>query len=476
MILSAMPLRNRIYYRYNFCTCIMVRPLTIAGTVVLQLLVGTSCQSPPSGQPRLVLTSLLSRSSPTTPAAVLEPWEILQDPNPLPTIDELEQTAPQKEIDALVNQVVGTEPGILIQRFRPHPRWLWRQWFGTVLFHTFPTVLFNMSLALLFCWIVRRRYEADWDVWLPPPSGTFPRLEAIDKIWKTLMSLATFLLTFFVGQAYTFWRTLHDQGRGIQGRLNDINMLLAANGASVALPPNKKQTIKEPYTDEALAFLNSTATKLRVCHLLFWAANAPRFRILLTPRGLDRLVQVGFLPPLLKAQVLDATHGLPPARKWMALLESALMDCQEALVNPKAIQRYSNALEHALLDQFCRLRAFMATIPDQVDGRMPLAYAHFVQILVDLFLVVAPIAQYPEMGVFSVVLVGILTLFYRGLLDLAKVFLDPLDSEDYCEGAVYLNLAVFIREANAASTRWILGGRAAAAATSPTDKQHFAKQ
>ncbi len=77
------------------------------------------------------------------------------------------------------------------------------------------------------------------------------------------------------------------------------------------------------------------------------------------------------------------------------------------------------------------------------------------------------------MGVFSVALVGILTLFYQGLLDLAKVFLDPLDSEDYCEGAVYLNLAVFIREANAASTRWILGGRAAAAATSPTSKQHY---
>lgn len=73
------------------------------------------------------------------------------------------------------------------------------------------------------------------------------------------------------------------------------------------------------------------------------------------------------------------------------------------------------------------------------------------------------------MGVFSVVLVGILTLFYRGLLDLAKVFLDPLDSEDYCEGAVYIDLAVFIREANAASTRWILGGRAAAVSTPKND-------
>jgi len=68
------------------------------------------------------------------------------------------------------------------------------------------------------------------------------------------------------------------------------------------------------------------------------------------------------------------------------------------------------------------------------------------------------------MGIFCVVLVGILTLFYRGLLDLAKVFLDPLDMEDYCEGAVFLNLGVFIREANNSSMRWMLAGRAAVVA------------
>ena len=77
--------------------------------------------------------------------------------------------------------------------------------------------------------------------------------------------------------------------------------------------------------------------------------------------------------------------------------------------------------------------------------------------------------RYPEMGVFCVVLVGILTLFYRGLLDLAKVFLDPLDMEDYCEGAVFLNLGVFIREANNASMRWILAGRAAVFAGTAED-------
>lgn len=55
---------------------------------------------------------------------------------------------------------------------------------------------------------------------------------------------------------------------------------------------------------------------------------------------------------------------------------------------------------------------------------MPLAYAHFVQILVDFILFTAPLAQYGELGLFSVLSIGILTIFYSGMLDLAKVFLD----------------------------------------------------
>ena len=63
--------------------------------------------------------------------------------------------------------------------------------------------------------------------------------------------------------------------------------------------------------------------------------------------------------------------------------------------------------------------------------------------------------RYADLGVFSVLSVGILTVFFSGLLDLAKVFLDPLDNEDYREGCVYMDLAVLIREANGASVRWM---------------------
>ena len=65
--------------------------------------------------------------------------------------------------------------------------------------------------------------------------------------------------------------------------------------------------------------------------------------------------------------------------------------------------------------------------------------------------------RYADMGIFSVAMIGILTLFYHGLLILAKVFLDPLDNEDFCEGCVYLDLAVLLRESNGSADKWIEG-------------------
>jgi hypothetical protein len=331
-----------------------------------------------------LLPTVTAGISAFSPTAFLKPFEDATDPNPVASVAELEETATLEEIDAVMNVVVGTEGGIIIQRFRPHPDWLWKQWFGTVLFHASTTALKNMSLALAFCIVTRSVTQGDFQIFAIPDESFYPRLQAVDKIWKTLMSLTTFLLTFFVGQAYSFWRSFHDQGRGIQGRLNDINMLMATSAA--------RDRGNRCYTPESLEFLECVAKKLRIFHLLFWASNARRFRVLLTQTGLERMVQVGYLPREEKER-LDGLD-LPATQKWAAVMESALMDCQEGMRNKKIVKHPGNiALEQVVLDQFCRLRGLCATIPDLQDGRMPLAYAHFVQILVDSFLVFAPVAQ-----------------------------------------------------------------------------------
>jgi hypothetical protein len=154
-------------------------------------------------------------------------------------------------------------------------------------------------------------------------------------------------------------------------------------------------------------------------------------------------------------EVLDRTTDVPRTSKHEIMLGWILWKCRHA--KARKILQGDAGLEQVLLEKACALRGASGSVSAKMVGRMPLAYAHLVQVLVDSFLVLAPIAQYAELGVFSVVSVGILTIFYSGLLDLAKVFLDPLDNEDYREGCVYMDIAVLIREANGASRRWMNG-------------------
>ena len=99
---------------------------------------------------------------------------------------------------------------------------------------------------------------------------------------------------------------------------------------------------------------------------------------------------------------------------------------------------------------------------------MPLAYVHVVQVLVDTLLVLAPFALYPKMGVISILLSGMLVLFYRGFLALSKSFLDPLGNSDLTSIGQSLSVDVLISEANEDSLRWM-----AAAAAMPTSSGKY---
>ena len=111
-----------------------------------------------------------------------------------------------------------------------------------------------------------------------------------------------------------------------------------------------------------------------------------------------------------------------------------------------------------LFHKMTDLRATYAGIGDQLDGRIPLVYVHFVQILVDSFLLLAPFALYSELGIWSIAAVGLLTLFYSGLLDLSKILLDPLENDNFYKGSVNMDIGVLIAESNSGSTRWKRGG------------------
>ena len=68
-------------------------------------------------------------------------------------------------------------------------------------------------------------------------------------------------------------------------------------------------------------------------------------------------------------------------------------------------------------------------------------------------------ALYVKMGTFNIISTGLLTLFFKGLLELSKSFLDPFGREGY--RAHNIRVDVLVSEMNfGASSRWVEAGDA----------------
>ena len=87
--------------------------------------------------------------------------------------------------------------------------------------------------------------------------------------------------------------------------------------------------------------------------------------------------------------------------------------------------------ESVFVSNILGLRSRCNSISDEMAARMPMAYVHLVHLLVDSLLLLSPFALYPKVGWVIVPLSGLLTLFFRGLLELSKSFLDPFGNEEY---------------------------------------------
>ena len=280
----------------------------------------------------------------------IEPWEKAVDPNPGPTLEELEHT-PIEKIDGLLDHVIGYHGGIVIHRYKPERWWLWKQWYSTVLYHSLTYALINMTGTLLFCFLARYVCHGDWNIELlpDPEHPLIARLMLFDKIWKNMMGLVTFLLTFFVGQAYGLWRNFYDVARGIQGRMQDINLLLAAHAA---------RNEHGEYTPESRAYLEDVASKLRAFHLLMWANNASRFRVLLTHRGMSRLVARGVITAE-ENYTLDRLN-IAKNQKHCSYLEWVVTKTTQA--RKLGHIEYGAGFEQLFLEKVTHLRAAYGTI------------------------------------------------------------------------------------------------------------------
>lgn len=350
-----------------------------------------------------------------------------------------------REIDLIIDEISGVKAryeGDIIRRYKPNRFWLWKRWSGTILEQSWKASAFNMIVSILFISLIRKEVNPTWIVGGIPDARNpmIERFVGLGKLWHYILTLTTFILTFFLNKAHDLWQNVYSMGRKVQGRMNDIGMLLATTA---------ERDNEGKYTKKADVLLDDVALFSRLFHVFMWANYEKRYKILLTRRGMSRMFSRG----IMTRKQYDILCGLKYNEKpheaclmWMktrylkGIKEGALKD--------------SSSITDSLFATIKELRSTQASIGDAIDGRIPLAYAHFVQILVDTFLALAPFVLYSELGIWSIPAVGILTLFYSGLLDLSKIMLDPLNNDKCYKESVSMDIGVLIREGNAGSTRW----------------------
>jgi hypothetical protein len=175
--------------------------------------------------------------------------------------------------------------------------------------------------------------------------------------------------------------------------------------------------------------------------------------MLLSEEGLEKLVQAGELRPSEKTALLGS--ALPPSQYTYILLEWVGLHAMNGFKSGALSGDYG--LEENLLRQICALRAEYFNIGDYAAGRMPVAYVHLLQVLIDSLVILSPFALYPQVGSLSIILTGLLTVFFKGLLELSKSFLDPFGTEGF--PGQNIRVDVLVSELNfGAGSRWVYAG------------------
>ena len=350
-------------------------------------------------------------------------------------------------IDAFSGEKTKTSDGSLLRPYNPRTVWLLRQWRGTVIQYTWKKVVAMVIFTACLCLILDITVLPDYSVIeiLKDSQHKHPvlvHLELFGMSWNRLATLTTFVLTFFLNQAYTFWWNIYVYARTIQGKLNNISMLLAAAAS-------RSGGVLGELTPGAEKILDDVAHLARLTHSLYWAGVVKRYNILLTPQGLMRMLSRGLMKKEEYEKIVvlrkEGAHFISLGWLTTCIIQGA----EDGHIKAE------NASIQVILSQIAELRGFLALIPLMYVGRMPLAYVHFVEVLVTFFIISAPFALFPLSGYWAVLSVGILTLFYAGVLDLAKMLLDPLDNDGVHRKSFYetpsFDVGVLIRENNASS-------------------------
>ena len=353
----------------------------------------------------------------------------------------IEKASTQKLLDDLIDESVRTSARRpVMMQFDPSSGKIWRQWKGTVFSEVWRASVNKMIYAACV-YLLFKRYPVIKET-----------ISGMNVLWGQLLTVTTFTITFFVNQSYALWRKCYELSRRLQGRLHDLDMSLAIHAAR---KPPTSPLAPSTYTPAAHQILDLVSRYVRIFNLLTYASFTRSHRPILTPRGMRRLVERGLLTPTEREILVDAE--LPATQRHNAVL----LWIARVFVEGRQAGHFEGGagFETQFLEKLHVCRSAYGAIGDELQGRMPLAYAHIVQVLVDGILYLYPLMAIASgmSGFLTVMGTGLLTVSYQGLFDLAKQLLDPYDNESYGKGEDPLVVDTLIAETNAGSLRWMNG-------------------
>jgi hypothetical protein len=272
-------------------------------------------------------------------------------------------------------------------------------------------------------------------------------MPGLDKLWHMHLTIVSFFLAFFLNTAKSFSDTILISTRTIQGKLNDLNLICASHAMRNA---------DGAMTPEAQNICSTVGRYNRLFPILFYSSNSRRYEFFVdgTNNGLKGLQKRG----LVTEDEVDILEKLNPKARFNAILTWIASTIMRGCESKEPCIRMPANAHFAALGKLCDLRGACGTIGDMLDARCHIAYVHLIQLLVDFFLVMTPFAALEEMGWFSIGGTFLLSLFFSGLMDLAKMLYDPFNNE--CFGADDDNIEIdtLIQESNNGSFRFATTG------------------
>ena len=276
--------------------------------------------------------------------------------------------------------------------YKPDDVWLWTKWEGSIKQMTWKTTVAIMLWALVVNMYAYYHYSTfvvgavENVAWYGSEirNSDDPLIELLQSVsvfWDASLSLGIFTLSFFVNQSYEHWKRVYFCARAIQGRINDLAMLVTAGAArsnecGEVDGVTGYQTITTCINDgkviDSKKLVVDVTRMLRMSHAFFWAATPTASDGLVTdlnslPEDFDpaqvgpKLLSREGLATLVRCEQLTQNEmdalldtKMSPSQYHCILLEWALIRCMSGLRTGELVG--GQGLEDNILNRFTQLR------------------------------------------------------------------------------------------------------------------------